>query len=126
MARILVAEDQPHMSYLLWLLLTKRGHQVTRAADGCAALELLRSQSFDLLITDVEMPHMNGLTLITHRDVIDPLDGVIVITARCDFAKIKDANCCANVHVAPKPFSPSTLLRLVEELVSGRRKSTCT
>ena len=126
MAKILVADDQPHMSYLLWLLLTKSGHQVARAADGCAALKLLRRQSFDLLITDVEMPHMNGLTLITHRDVIDPLDGVIVITAGCDFAKIQAANCAENVHVAPKPFSPSTLLRLVEKLVSGKRKSTCT
>ena len=82
MARILVVDDQPHMTYLLGVHLGKAGHEVSTAADGESALELLRAESFDMAIVDVAMPKMDGLTLISHREVIDPLKGVIVLTCR--------------------------------------------
>ena len=79
MAKILVVDDEANVRNVLTLFLTKKGHDVTCAEDGEVALPLLRANqallsidSFDVLITDIVMPRMDGLSLICSRDVIDP------------------------------------------------------
>ena len=59
-ARIVVAEDDDRISDLLCDYLRSQGHEVTAAKDGVEALEIIRSGSFDLLLTDIEMPRANG------------------------------------------------------------------
>ncbi|MFQ5805739.1 MAG: response regulator [Phycisphaerae bacterium] len=118
MARVLAVDDQPHMTYIVATWLAENGHEVVRASDGAAALELLRAEPFDLLITDVDMPHMDGLSLLSHHEVMDRLVGIIVLTGRCDFQDL-DASCCKEkIHLLPKPFSPSGLAQLVEGLIA--------
>ena len=68
---ILVAEDNPVNQLLIFRMLEKRGHHVTIAAHGGKALQLLERQSFDLVLMDVQMPEMDGLTatsLIRERE----------------------------------------------------------
>jgi two-component system cell cycle response regulator CpdR len=63
MARILVAEDETTVREFVTRALGLAGHQVTAVADGGAAVEALGEASFDLLLTDIVMPVMDGIAL---------------------------------------------------------------
>lgn len=119
MAKILVVDDQPHITSILATSLEKRGHVVMRADDGEVALALLRSQPFDLLITDVDMPRMDGLSLIRNSDATSRLNGIIVLTGRSDYRNLAGLQGAPNVRFAPKPFSPTGIARMIDELMSS-------
>ncbi|RME39152.1 MAG: response regulator [Planctomycetota bacterium] len=115
MARILVVDDQPHWTLCLEVFLSRQGHEVTRASDGVAALRMFQHRSFDVLITDVDMPNMDGLTLVKQATEKHRLKGVIVLTGRTDFETVAAATLPASpVQVLPKPISPSRLATLVD------------
>ena len=63
MLRVLLCEDNPVNQKVLRAMLSHLGHQTTAVDDGLAAWELLQNESFDLLLTDVEMPGLDGLEL---------------------------------------------------------------
>jgi two-component system chemotaxis response regulator CheY len=63
--RILSAEDHPQMADLVEKILTKAGHTVVSVIDGQQALELAGAEHFDVLVTDHNMPILNGLELVT-------------------------------------------------------------
>ena len=64
MAKILVVEDDPEYRNFVASVLKKSGHAITEAGDGREALELLSENEFDLVVTDVLMPNLNGKELI--------------------------------------------------------------
>jgi len=64
MASILAVDDSASMRQMVSFTLKSAGHQVTEAEDGVKALDLARSGRFDLVLTDVNMPNMDGITLI--------------------------------------------------------------
>lgn len=118
MARIVVAEDQAHIRHVLAMWLTRHGHEVVQAATGRAAYEALQGYAADLLITDVNMPEMDGITLAQAAYGACPsLRGVFVVTSRCDQGDIHEALADPRTHVFPKPFSPSQLMREVQAIV---------
>ena len=119
MARVLAVDDQPHMACVIATWLTKNGHEVVCASDGAAALELLRAEPFDVLITDVDMPRMDGLSLLSHHDAVERLRGIVVLTGRCDYKDLDPSCCKEKIRLLPKPFSPSGLAQLVEQLLSS-------
>lgn len=120
MARILAVDDQPHLTFIIHSLLSKNGHDVTRVCDGVAALERLMAEKFDVLITDVDMPRMDGLTLLSHREAVDDLCGIIVLTSRDDFRELGVSHSCDRIAFLPKPFSPMKLSELVDRFVLHR------
>ena len=63
MARILVAEDEAEIGEIVRRALEIKGHDVTVVADGSAAVEALGRESYDLLLTDIVMPLMDGIAL---------------------------------------------------------------
>lgn len=78
---ILVVDDEENTRLGLQLLLQSEGHRVCTAADGLCALALLQSDSVDLVLTDLQMPHLDGLGLLqaVRRDF--PHVHVILMTA---------------------------------------------
>jgi two-component system chemotaxis response regulator CheY len=64
MTRILAVDDSPSMRDMVRIALTSAGFDVTQANDGEEALKLAKEQSFDLILSDVNMPRMNGIELI--------------------------------------------------------------
>lgn len=115
MARILVAEDDRHISRVIALWLQRHGHQVIAAFDGVRALELVRSERPDLLVTDVNMPGMDGLDLIETVHAESLLKhGSIVLTSRCDQMEIEARAAGLGATVHPKPFSPLHLTEAIE------------
>jgi len=119
MARILTVDDQPHITACLKIFLQRHGHEVHRACNGVLALERLRNESFDVLVTDVDMPEMNGLDLIAHEDAVRDLRVILVLTGRTDYKKLAALQKDPHVHLAPKPFSPSTIASQIEQALSN-------
>jgi two-component system response regulator AtoC len=78
---VLVVDDEPHMRRVLEIMLRKAGHSVFAAGNGREALEVLRDNQVDLVITDMRMPEMSGIELLTRLRQDGVEVPVIVITA---------------------------------------------
>jgi two-component system, NtrC family, response regulator PilR len=81
MEKILVVDDERSMRELLDLVLKREGYSVATAENGTRALELIRQNVFDLIISDVKMPDINGIELLERVREISPDTMVIMITA---------------------------------------------
>lgn len=120
MSRVLVVEDEPNILRVITLWLSRQGHQVSEARNGLGALEQLALGVPDVLITDVNMPGMDGLQLLAQiMGTPRQPRGVIVMTNRWDHREIGAQLQSWGVHVATKPFSPSKLAALVAEIAGG-------
>ena len=72
MAKILLAEDDDDMRNFLVKALQKAGHEVTSFGEGLSAFEEIKQTSFDLLLTDIVMPEMDGFELARRASEFDP------------------------------------------------------
>ncbi|MFC1765813.1 response regulator transcription factor, partial [Planctomycetota bacterium] len=120
MANILVAEDDGNIRTIIAGILTCQGHLVHEAADGVEAYSLAQKESYDLLVTDIEMPEKNGIELIKHlRSSMFNL-AILAISA----GGIRDAGHCLDEaiecganQVLRKPFSKQQLTSAVNTLL---------
>ncbi len=80
-AKILVVDDEEQIAQLLAGILRSDGHDAQYVTDGEAALERLRGGGFDLLMTDLRMPRMDGMRLIREAKGVDPEVDALVMTA---------------------------------------------
>ncbi|HPM24157.1 MAG TPA: response regulator [Phycisphaerae bacterium] len=120
MIRIVVAEDDPHILRLISMWLQRQGYTVLEARNGVAARALIEVEPVDVLVTDVNMPGLDGVALI--EAVVQAgrvRRGVIVLTNRWDHSEIRDRLAQWGVQVLPKPFSPSRLSEVVEAMLSS-------
>src|SRR3954454_16701675 len=78
---VLIVEDEKVLRESLAELLGEEGHNVIQAPDGKAAHDLILQRSVDLVLSDIRMPEMDGLTLLGHLQKIAPQTPVIVLTA---------------------------------------------
>jgi len=81
MARILVVDDDQGMREFLEIMLSREGYSVATAGDGGKALSLCRKEKFDLIITDLKMPRMDGIAILRGIRDVSPETMVILITA---------------------------------------------
>jgi two-component system OmpR family response regulator len=117
MTRILVAEDDPHILRLISMWLTRQGATVLEARNGLIARDLVQHEPVDVLVTDVNMPGLDGLQLIEAVVAAQRVrSGIIVLTNRWDHAEIRERLANFGVQVLPKPFSPSRLSELISAL----------
>ena len=117
-AHILIVEDSLGVARALnrTLSLTQGGgHRVEICDSGEAALHRLRSARFDLLITDLRLPGMNGLAVLDHARQISPETRSILITAFGSPQVEERARHLANAYL-PKPFRLHDLIQLVQEV----------
>src|SRR3954464_10614818 len=85
---VLLVDDEPDIELLAGEALRDAGHRVTAVKDGAAALELVKVRAFDLMICDVRLPKVDGLTLFRQTRQQSPDTTVILMTA---FAAVQDA-----------------------------------
>jgi DNA-binding NtrC family response regulator len=78
---ILIADDEKVLRQSLAELLVEEGYEILEAADGKAAYDIILQRPVDLVLTDVRMPEMDGMTLLAHVQKVAPQTPVIVITA---------------------------------------------
>ena len=124
MARILIAEDEAHIVRVMSLWLKRNGHDIIETPNGRAALEVLKKENVDVVISDVNMPILDGLGLVKavrapegecqNRDV-----PFLMLSSRCDQALLaKEVEGC-NVSLYPKPFVPSRLVAEIDRLLGA-------
>jgi DNA-binding response OmpR family regulator len=80
--RLLLAEDTPRLRRSLTVCLTKAGHVVDAAADGAEAWALLTGHSYDMLVLDIMLPEIDGLTILTRLRARGDSTPVLLLTAR--------------------------------------------
>ncbi len=81
MNKILVVDDEKGMRDFLSIMLKKEGYEVVAADGGRDAIDLIKDDSFDLVITDIKMPRLDGITVLSVTRETDPHIPVIMITA---------------------------------------------
>ena len=127
MSRILVAEDDPHILRVICMWLKRQGHEILEARNGLAARDALQAAPVDVLVTDINMPGMGGVELIETAQAHGWVQrGIVVLTNRWDHGEIRDRLSQWSVQVLPKPFSPSRLSELVDELSTAGASDTGT
>ena len=117
---ILLAEDHADSREMLAVMLEMDGYRVVRAQDGVEALDLARSDAPDLIITDVNMPRMNGIDLIRAiRAVEDGLSAVpiVAITAYGSSFCLEARDAGANEALA-KPLGYENVQEVVSSLLT--------
>jgi DNA-binding NtrC family response regulator len=120
---ILIVDDEEIIRESLSFVLTKEGFTVREAANGKLALDLIREQSFDLVITDLEMPEMKGIELLEHVTAVCPETLVMIITAYGSIDTAIAALRKGAVDYILKPVEFDELLVKVNRLLATRRVS---
>ncbi len=119
--KVLIADDEPAMRQLLGAIMEEEGFEVTRAADGQEAADLIRTRHFDLLLTDERMPRMDGLQLLQVLREVSPDTPCIVITAFGTIERAVEAVKRGAFQYLLKPLSsPDELRALAAKALSHR------
>ncbi|MBU0985043.1 MAG: sigma-54 dependent transcriptional regulator [candidate division Zixibacteria bacterium] len=121
MPNILVVEDKDSMRTMLTDTLHEEGYRVDAAADGRQALDLVNNKSYDLVLTDLRMPDVDGLAVLSGVKDIDVDTSVIVMTA---YGTIEDAVAAMKkgaYDFITKPFDTEHLCVLVNRALENRR-----
>mgnify|MGYP002624578005 CR=1 FL=1 len=121
---VLLADDERSIAITLRDDLEEAGHKVTVVTDGTKAHEELRLRRYDLLITDIRMPGMDGISLLRAAKGLDPAMEVIVITGHGTVESAVEALREGAWDYVLKPFLNEDMLRKVGNLVKVRRLTT--
>ena len=115
MARILLAEDEAAVSAFVVRALAHRGHEVVAVGDGLAAVEKLGSERFDLLLTDIVMPGLDGIALALKVSRDYPRLRILLMTGYAA-ERQRAHNLEALVHrVISKPFTLTEICDAVDQ-----------
>ena len=119
-ADILIVEDHPTMREAMRMVLEHEGFVIREAADGAAALEMVRAQPPDLVFLDLNIPGMTGADVLKSlkQDPETASVRVIIVTATGEEERERVLSLGADEYFT-KPFSPLALLRTVERVLSA-------
>jgi two-component system nitrogen regulation response regulator GlnG len=120
-ARILVADDEDSLRWVLEKGLRQAGHDVTAVADGEAALRAFESDGFDLVFLDVKMPGMDGLTVLERLRALRPDVYVVVMTAHGTMETAIKAMQHGAYDYLTKPFDLDEVVLLTERALTAGR-----
>ena len=118
--KILIVDDEPHMLRVTELSIKKGGYQIVIGRNGKEALELAAREKPSLIVMDVSMPEMDGLTALTQLKA-NPETAkipVIMLTVRGQAMARQQAEQSGAAVYLTKPFSPSQLLAEVNRLLA--------
>lgn len=121
-ARLLVADDEPHIRRILTTLLEASDFTVDAVSDGTAALELLAgSVGYDLILLDIMMPGATGLEVLEQLRAMPTRAAtpVMILTAKGQDADRERAFSLGASDFVTKPFSPKKLLARIDQLLHG-------
>jgi PAS domain S-box-containing protein len=113
---VLVVDDRADVRDSLGAMVSSLGHAVTKAPDGASALDMIIARRFDVLVSDLGMPGMNGIELARNVAACRPDTVVVLITAWGSECEAEAAG--AGVHVVPKPVTMATLGQALSDAVA--------
>lgn len=118
-AHILTVDDSASIRLTTRLALTGAGYSVTEAVDGADGLAKMKSASFDLIVTDLNMPNMDGLTMIRSLRKLPAYMGtpVIFLTTESDGDLKQQAKDAGATGWLTKPFEPDMLVKITRKVL---------
>jgi two-component system chemotaxis response regulator CheY len=118
MATILAVDDSVSMRRMVSATLQTAGHQVIEAEDGRAAFDTARAQQVDLVVTDVNMPNMDGITLVRElRTLPGYLKTPILILTTESADRKHEGRAAGATGWISKPFDPDQLVAIVKKVL---------
>lgn len=119
MAHVLTVDDSPSVRQVVKIALGRAGHTVVEAQDGADGLAKAKAQAFDLVITDLNMPVMNGLEMIRALRALPSFVGtpIVFLTTESDDGVKQKAKAAGATGWITKPFKPEMLLAVASKLV---------
>ncbi|MBL8516917.1 MAG: response regulator [Betaproteobacteria bacterium] len=119
MATILVVDDSTTMRQMVAFTLTSAGHDVVEAADGQQGVEAAKAGKFDLIITDVNMPVMNGIELVRALRALPDYKFIpmLVLTTESEQSIKQRGREAGATGWIVKPFSPEVLLNTLGKVL---------
>ncbi len=121
MAKILIADDDPTILSLLNKILLSKGYEIQLAENGSVAEKLLKSEHFDLLVSDIKMEPVDGMQLLRNTRQLRPHVGAIMLTAYATVATAVEAMKEGAFDYIPKPFKIDELLETVRRALEYQR-----
>lgn len=122
MARILIIDDEPELRGMMCQLLRNESHTVTETDDGRRAMTWLTHEPFDLVITDILMPEMDGLEIIQAIHRMKPALPILAVSGGGRSPAglyLAVADKLGADQVLGKPFAPAKFLAVVRSLLGG-------
>jgi DNA-binding NtrC family response regulator len=118
--KILIVDDEKHISAALASLVKAEGFKALVAREGIAALETIRSESPDLMLSDIKMPGMDGMELMRRAKDVDPDLPIVMITAYAEIhGAVKAIKAGAHDYLS-KPFNNQEVIRVIHRALSER------
>ncbi len=117
--RILVVDDEASIRDLCARVLRRNGFHVTMATTGEEAVHHLQHESFDLVITDIRMPGISGVDVLTIAKALHPSIAVILITGFGTTETLARANQSSADRILTKPFDALELLATVRKIFAA-------
>ncbi len=118
MARILVIEDDKTHRRIIREILLSQGHETDEASDGAQGIRMQQEGGFDLVITDILMPEMEGIETVRELVRLDPAVRIIAITAYQE-GYLEAAKKFGAMAALEKPFKPDELMEVVNSCLKG-------
>lgn len=124
MPRILIAEDELDIRELIKITLTFSGFEVVAAEDGRKAVELAQDGEYDLIMMDVQMPHMDGYDACREIKKMPALRHVPVVflSAKGQSSEVKEGLGAGAIDYMLKPFAPDELITRINQILENGRK----
>jgi DNA-binding NtrC family response regulator len=119
--RILIVDDEPKYLRILELLLQDQDYELTLTSDGANALTALARRALDVVLTDLQMPEVDGLAVLSRAREVDPDLPVIVVTAFGTISSAVEAMRLGAFDYVQKPFDDAALKLQVARAVDTRR-----
>lgn len=113
MKRILVVDDEENARIALSKILTREGYDVASACNGYEALNYLREKEVELIITDINMPEMNGMAFLRELNHSHPASNVIMITAYGEVESYIEAMSLGAFEYINKPVKFEELNKII-------------
>ncbi len=119
--RILAVDDSASMRHMVGVTLRAAGYEVIEAADGHEALEYARQHSVDLVLADVNMPRMDGITLVAELRALPSykLTPLLLLTTESSPQSKQQGKQAGATGWIVKPFHPDQLLATLDRVLSG-------
>ena len=113
--RILIVDDELSIREFLEILLVEEGYQVTTARSGAEALEKINDKDFHMVISDIQMPKLNGIEVLKRVKEISPSTEVIMITAYASAESAVEALKCGAYDYITKPFKVDEIKLILQK-----------
>jgi len=119
MATILTVDNTASMRQMISFTLHSVGHEVIQASDGQEALKVIEGKKVDLVIADINMPNMDGITLLKSlRALADyKFTPILMLTTESQDAKRQQGKVAGATGWIVKPFNPEQLLNVVKKVL---------